>query len=52
MNIQPITLSDEDKIAQAAALLRVHFTLVQNMLVMVPEEMWSFKGRIFGAGTM
>jgi len=31
---------------------RVHFTLVQNMLVMVPGEMWGFKGRIFGAGTM
>ncbi|GEM_PF-1784619 len=30
----------------------VHFTLVQNMLVMVPGEMWGFKGRIFGAGTM
>jgi len=31
---------------------RVHFTLVQNMLVMVPGEMWGFKRRIFGAGTM
>jgi len=31
---------------------RVHFTLVQNMLVMVPGEIWGFKGRIFGAGTM
>jgi|GEM_PF-6204063 len=31
---------------------RVDFTLVQNMLVMVPGEMWGFKGRIFGAGTM
>ena len=30
----------------------VHFTLVQNMLVMVPGEMRGFKGRIFGAGTM
>jgi len=30
----------------------VHFTLMQNMLVMVPGEMWDFKGRIFGAGTM
>jgi len=30
----------------------VHFTLVQNMLVMVPGEMWGFNGRIFGAGTM
>jgi len=40
------------KIVNQPYCLGVHFTLVQNMLVMVPGEMWGFKGRIFGAGTM
>ncbi len=42
----------ESRCWQQCMLIWVHFTLVQNMLVMVPGEMWGFKGRIFGAGTM